>query len=105
MDNSFKKVRQENPSLSYKECMVKGKQSYNKKQKGKGVIGDQAGRIWNVVKQIGKAMAVASLAIPAGVLASQAVFLAYLKSQPDNGAAFLEKSGKWLSEHGKEFID
>ena len=101
----LKKVRQENPSLSYKECMVKGKQSYKKKQKGGGVIGDQAGRIWNVVKKIGKATAVASLAIPAGVLASQAVVLAYLKSQPDNGAAFLEKSGKWLSEHGKEFID
>ena len=34
----LKKVRQENPSLSYKECMVKGKKSYTKKQNGKGVI-------------------------------------------------------------------
>ena len=95
----LKKVRQENPSLSYKECMVKGKQSYNKKQKGKGVIGYQAGSLWNAVKKVGKATAIASLAIPAAVLTSQAVFLAYMKNQPDNGAAFLEKSSKWLSEH------
>ena len=30
----LKKVRQENPSLSYKECMVKGKKSYTKKTEG-----------------------------------------------------------------------
>ena len=30
----LKQVRQANPHLSYKECMVKGKQSYTKKQKG-----------------------------------------------------------------------
>ncbi len=28
------KVRQQNPSLSYKECMVKETKSYTKKQKG-----------------------------------------------------------------------
>ena len=33
----LKKVRQENPSLSYKECMVKGKKSYTKKQTGGSV--------------------------------------------------------------------
>ena len=32
--NHLKQVRQANPKLSYKECMVKGKQSYKKKQKG-----------------------------------------------------------------------
>ena len=31
----LKKVRQENPSLSYKECMVKGKKSYTKNRRGK----------------------------------------------------------------------
>ena len=35
--NHLKQVRQANPKLSYKECMVKGKQSYNKKQKGGSV--------------------------------------------------------------------
>ena len=32
--NHLKQVRQANPKLSYKECMVKGKLSYKKKQKG-----------------------------------------------------------------------
>jgi hypothetical protein len=94
----LKKVRQENPSLSYKECMIKGKQSYKKKQKGGSVIGDQAGHVWKLLKKVGKATAVASLAIPAAVLTSQVAFAAFLKAQPDNGVAFLEKSAKWLVE-------
>ena len=94
----LKKVRQENTSLSYKECMVKGKKSYTKKQKGKGVIGDQASHVWKLLKKVGKATAVASLAIPAAVLTSQVAFVAFLKTQPDNGAAFLEKSANWLIE-------
>ena len=94
----LKKVRQENPSLSYKECMVKGKKSYTKKQHGKGVIGDQASHVWKLLKKVGKATAVASLAIPAAVLTSQVAFVAFLKTQPDNGAAFLEKSANWLIE-------
>ena len=94
----LKKVRQENPSLSYKECMVKGKQSYKKKPKGGSVIGDQPSHVWKLLKQVGKATAVASLAIPAAVLTSQVAFVAFLKTQPDNGAAFIEKSAKWLIE-------
>ena len=31
--NHLKQVRQANPKLSYKECMVKGKQSYKKTRK------------------------------------------------------------------------
>ena len=73
----LKQVRQANPHLSYKECMVKGKQSYTKKQKGGSVyvsrdipknlsrmkpltnaqiaqlgmgIGDTVGSLWNVIK-------------------------------------------------------
>ena len=94
----LKKVRQENPSLSYKECMVNSKKSYTKKQKGGGVIGDQASHVWKLLKKVGKATAVASLAIPAAVLTSQVAFVAFLKTQPDNGAAFLEKSANWLIE-------
>ena len=78
--------------------MVKGKQNYKKKQKGKGVIGDQASHVWKLLKKVGKATAVASLAIPAAVLTSQVAFAAFLKTQPDNGAAFLEKSANWLIE-------
>ena len=33
----LKKVQKQNPSLSYKECMIKGKKSYTKKQKGNGL--------------------------------------------------------------------
>ena len=51
-----------------------------------------------IVKKVGKATAVASLAIPAAVLTSQVAFVAFLKTQPDNGAAFLEKSANWLIE-------
>ncbi len=47
----LKKVRQEKPSLSYKECMVKGKQSEKKKQKGGSVIGDQASHVWKLSKK------------------------------------------------------
>ena len=94
----LKKVRQEKPSFSYKECMVKGKQSYKKKQNGGGVIGDQVSHVWKLLKKVGKATAVASLAIPAAVLTSQVAFAAFLKTQPDNGAAFLEKSANWLIE-------
>ena len=50
----LKQLRQANPHLSYKECMVKGKQSYTKKQKGKGAIGDTAGSLWNVIKKMVK---------------------------------------------------
>ena len=78
--------------------MVKGKKSYTKKQNGKGVIGDQASHVWKLLKKVGKATAVASLAIPAAVLTSQVAFVAFLKTQPDNGAAFLEKSANWLIE-------
>ena len=35
--NHLKQVRQANPKLSYKECMVKGKQSYKKNRKVKGL--------------------------------------------------------------------
>ena len=71
----LKQVRQSNLHLSYKECMVKGKQSYTKKQKGglyvsrdipKNLsrmkpltnaqiaqlgmgIGDTVGSLWNVI--------------------------------------------------------
>ena len=41
----LKQVRQSTPHLSYKERMVKGKQSYTKKQKGKGAIGDTVGSL------------------------------------------------------------
>jgi uncharacterized membrane protein len=51
-----------------------------------------------LLKKVGKATAVASLAIPAAVLTSQVAFAAFLKAQPDNGVAFLEKSAKWLVE-------
>ena len=34
----LKKFQKQNPSLSYKECMVKGKKSYTKKQKGNGLF-------------------------------------------------------------------
>ncbi len=74
------------------------KEILHQKQKGGSVIGDQAGHVWKLLKKVGKATAVASLAIPAAVLTSQVAFVAFLKTQPDNGAAFLENSAKWLVE-------
>ncbi len=81
--------------------MIKGKQSYKKTQKGGGVIGDQASHVWKLLKKVGKAPAVASLAIPAAVFTSQVAFVAFLKTPPDNGAAFFEKSANWLIEREK----
>ncbi len=83
----LKKVRQDNPSLSYKQCMIKGKQSYQKKQKG-GSISES---LWNAIKKVGKVAAIATLAIPATALASQVALAAYLSAQPDGGAAKVNK--------------
>ncbi len=62
------------------------------------MIGDQASHVRKLLNKVGKATAVASLAIPAAVLTSQVAFVAFLKTQLDNGAAFSEKSAKWLIE-------
>ena len=92
--NQLKKVSQDNPKLTYNECMIKGKKSYKKKQKGDGFISDNAGSLWKAVKTVGKVAAVATLAIPATALIYQAALAAYLASQPDGGTAMVNKGIK-----------
>ena len=122
--NHLTQVRQANPKLSYKECMVKGKQSYKKKQKGglyvspeipKNLsrmkpltnaqiaqlgmgIGYTAESIWNGIKKIGKVVAIGSLAIPATALASQIAFMAFLKMQPDGGVSMINTIGSGITQ-------
>ena len=86
----LKGVQKANPSLSYKQCMQKGKLSY-KKQKGKGMIGDTAHLLWNAIKKVGKGVAVASIGIPIAVLGSEVLFYAYVAAQPDGGHALLTR--------------
>ena len=125
--NHLKQVRQANPKLTYKECMVKGKQSYKKKQKGGSVyvpsalpknlirmklkpltkaqlaqfgmgVGYTAESIWNGIKKIGKVVAIGSLAIPATALASQIAFMAFLKMQPDGGVSMINTIGSGITQ-------
>ena len=99
MPNSWiihvKKKQKQNPKLSYKQCMVKGKSTY-KKQTGQG-ISDVFSSIWSGIKKVGKASAVAVIGIPLAVLASQASLMAYASAQPDGGKSLGHKGVKRLS--------
>ena len=46
----LKKVQQDNPNLSYRECMKKGKLTH-KKQKGKGALSNTVSSVWSGVKK------------------------------------------------------
>ena len=47
----LKGVQKANPSLSYKQCMQKGKLSYNKKQRGKGLAWVAVSSLWSGIKK------------------------------------------------------
>jgi hypothetical protein len=93
----LKGVRKDNPTLSYKQCMQKGKLSY-KKQKGQGALSDAIGSLWKGIKKVGKGVAVVSIGIPLAVLGSEALLVGYLKSQPDGGTATINKGMEFLSK-------
>ena len=86
----LKGVQKVNSSLSYKPCMQKGKLSYNKKQKGKGIAGDAVGSLWRGIKTIGKGAAVLAIHLPLIVLQSELALINHLKSQPDGGVQKLK---------------
>ena len=95
----LKGVQKANPSLSYKQCMQKGKLSYNKKQRGKGLAGDAVSSLWSGIKKVGKEAASLAIQLPFMVLKSELTLFMYLKSQPDGGAQKLKEGLSWLSTH------
>ena len=94
----LKGVRSDNPTLSYKQCMQKGKLSY-KKQRGKGIVGDSVGALWRGIKALGKGAAIASIGIPVVMLRSELALISYLKSQPDGGTAMIKQAFEFLANH------
>ena len=95
----LKGVQKANRSLSYKQCMQKGKLSYNKKQRGKGIAGDAVGSLWRGIKKVGKEAASLAIHLPFMVLKSELTLFMYLKSQPDGGAQKLKEGLNWLLAH------
>ena len=106
----LKGVQKVNPSLSYKQCMQKGKLSY-KKQRGKGVVGNTVSSLWSGIKTLGKGAAVLAIHLPLAVLQSELSLISYLKSQPDEGAQKLKEGLTWAAsvlgktEIGKVLFD
>jgi hypothetical protein len=101
----LKGVRKENPNLSYKQCMQKGKLSY-KKQRGGGIAGDAVSTLWSGIKTIGKGAAVLAIHLPLIVLQSEVSLIKHLKSQPDGGVQQLKEGLTWVaSVLGKTGID
>ena len=102
----LKGVQKANPSLSYKQCTQKGKLSYNKKQRGKGLAGDAVGSLWRGIKTIGKGAAVLAIHLPLIVLQSELALINHLKSHPDGGAQKVKEGLTWVaSVLGKTGID
>ena len=92
----LKGVEKANPSLNYKQCMQKGKLSYNKKQRGKGVVGNTVSSLWNGIKTIGKGAAVLAIHLPLIVLQSELSLISYLRSQPDGEVQKLKEGLIWV---------
>ena len=100
MDNSFKRSSKSEPQSQ------KGKLSYNKKQRGKGIAGDAVGSLWRGIKTIGKGAAVLAIHLPLIVLQSELSLISHLKSQPDGGVQKLKEGLTWVaSVLGKTGID
>ena len=101
----LKGVQKANPSLSYKQCMQKGKLSY-KKQRGKGVVGNTVSSLWRGIKTIGKGAVVLAIHLPLIVLQSELSLINHLESQPDGGVQKLKEGLTWVaSVLGKTGID
>ena len=94
----LKKVQQDNPNLTYRECMKKGKLSY-KKQAGKGILSSA----WNGIKKIGKVVAIGSIGIPLAALGSQIALMAFLSAQPDNGISIIKKIEDKITQNGNKY--
>jgi len=79
--------------------MQKGKLSYKKKQRGKGLAGDAVSSLWSGIKKVGKEAASLAIHLPFMVLQSELALFTFLKSQPDGGAKKLQEGLTWLSTH------